>query len=368
VAAKESATTKPAGADAVPAAQYPTLKWTVCRGFGKILFPTSASEGMTLLPITVSRTGLLSKAELMEDKDIGMARTSFRSRGKALPDTAITSKPMTRQQPMYTFGNMSIRRVLWQVVKSVDATVLTKPDEAVGKLVVKDCMTANAYRTLAMAAAAKIAKRARGVGLEAAVKEAGIESSEAGPIARLVAIAPRQQQISQYYRDAMRQMTPGMDQNQFIQRVMANAEAIGMMYQPFAYVTPDVSDLRFKTRKSASRFIERVFELVPKAEDIEKPIDPGTPGPVVTIPMPTDHAHYVVQRVGYTPAVIGEFLGAVAEDQAGERSNLARQALENLKWKARGEFFNYTKIVERVGFEIPTQEPEPKKDPEPKQE
>ncbi len=353
-AAKESATTKPAGSDAVPAAQYPTLKWTACRGFAKTLFPTSASEGMTLLPMTVSRTGLLSKAELMEDKDIGMARTSFRSRGKALPDTAIKSKPLTRQQPMYTFSNMSIRRVLWQVVKAADAAVLKKPNEAVRKQVIKDCMIANAYRTLAMAAADKIAKRARGVGLEAAVKEAGIESSQAGPVARMVAVSPRQQEMRRYYDGAMNQirsggLPPGVDQMQYIQRILANAESIGMMYKPFAYVAPSIDGVQFKNADAAKRFVQRIFELVPK--DIEKPIAPGTTGPVVTIPMPTDRAHYVVQRVGYTPAVVGDF-------QTAERGNLARQALENLKWEARGGFFGYASIVSRVDFKLPKQETE----------
>jgi len=343
-AAKDTATTKPDKKTADPKApQYPKLKWTACRGFAEVLFPLSDNEGMTLLPISTGQTALLDAGKLSENKDIGMAQSSRRGRGQSLPRAAMKAKPLVPGQVMYAINiNAGLRRILWQVVKAQPAAVLKEPTAAVTEQVIEDYKLLAGYRTPALRAAGAIAEKARTVGLEAAGKAAEMETSVTAPTSRITAIS-RQAMIRQSVMQQafMSGMPQGMTVQEYMAQVQAYAERIAMMARPHEYPPSMIEGVDLKTPAAAARFLKRVFELVP--EDIDKPVAPGPLGPVITIPVPTARAHFVVQRIGYTPAVAGDF-------KETARGKLADEALANAAWLARVGFFGYKSIVARVDY------------------
>jgi len=343
-AAQPAPTTKPAaGADAVPASQYPKLQWTSCRGFNNVLFPLGTAEGMTLLPVTVGRTMLLSGRELSENEDLGMARSSRRGRGVALPVAAIKSKPLVPGQIMYSFSGSGLRRILWQVIESRPAAVLDQPEGAVRKDVIADFRTIEGYKTLALRAAEQLAQKARTSSLEAAAKEAKLDATETAPVSRLTSQSQRDLVRRNIMQQAfMRGLPEGVDIQEYMAYIQQVADREAVAYRPNDYVPSRIEGLDFKTPLAAKRFLDRVFELVPV--DVDKPVIPGEPGPVITVPMPTERAHFVVQRIGYTPAVAADF----AES---DRTRLTEEALANTEWDARKEFFGYASIAARLEYE-----------------
>jgi len=351
-AAKDTATTKPDKKTADPKApQYPKLKWIACRGFAGVLFPLSDAEGMTLLPITAGRTDLLDVGQLAEHKELGMAQSSRRGRGKSLPEVAIKANPLVRGQLMYAFNDGGLRRILWQVVKAQPAAPLEKLTDAVRKEVIEDHKLFEAYMTPALRAADAIAEKARTVGLEAAAKAANMETIVTVPTARVTAIS-RQAMIRQSVMQQafMSGLPQGVTVQEYMAQVQAYAESIAMMYRPHEYPPSTIEGVDLKTLAAAKRFLERVFELVP--DDINKPVAPGPLGPIITIPMPTARAHFVVQRIGYMPAVAGDF------KETGRRK-LADEALANAAWAARVGFFSYKSIVPRVDYKDRVQRGQP---------
>jgi hypothetical protein len=351
-ASTQPATTKPASDEAIPAAQYPKLKWTSCRGLAKVLFPVSGDEGMTLLPITTGRTALVDARGLSGNSEIGRSQSSRKGRGKWLAALAMKASPFKSGQVMYTFSGNAVRRVLWQVIKSQPAGVLKTPTAEVQKKVIEDCKILAGYMTPAMKTAEAIAQKARTVGLEAAAESEKMETILTDPVSRLTAISPAGMVSRRIMQQAyMGGLPEGVNIQEYMSQIQAYAAREAMPYKPYEYpvsrvrtakadyATPNNIDL--KTTEGYKRFIERVFELVP--EDIEKPIAPGPLGPVITIPMPTARAHFVVQRVGYTPAVGSDF-------KDGGRKELLDQALANAAWNARVGFFTYGRIVQRVEY------------------
>ena len=342
-AAKDTATTRPAKKDAVPAPQYPKLKWTACRGFAKVLFPLSDDEGMTLLPIGTGQTALVDAKQLADDEEIGMARSSRRGRGQSLPEAAMKASPLVPGQVMYSFNDAGLRRILWQVIKSQPATVLKEPTDVVRKQVIEDYKLLAGYMTPALRAADAIAEKARTVGLEAAAKAEKMETIVTVPTARLTAESP---QMMAYWRTryqlSMSGRPQGMTEAEFEAQLHQIAMREAMQRRPHVYVPSMIEGVDLKTSAAYKRFLDRIFELVP--DDINKPVAPGPLGPVITIPMPTARAHFVVQRIGYTPAVAGDF-------NETERRKLADEILANTAWDARVGFFTYRFIVARVDYE-----------------
>jgi len=341
--AKEKLEAIPAARDKAKAPQYPKLKWTSCRGFAKVLFPLSDAEGMTFLPISLGRTALVDAAQLAEHKELGMAQSSRRGRGQSLPQAAMKARPLVPGQVMYAFNDNGLCRILWQVVKSQPAAILKAPTGAVRKEVIADYKLLASYMTPALRAADAIAEKARTAGLEAAAKAANMETTVTSPTSRVTAISRqamiRQRVMQQAFVSGLPQ---GMTVQEFMAQVQAYAERIAMMARPHEYPPSTIEGIDLKTPAGYKRFLDRVFELVP--DDINKPVAPGLLGPVITIPMPTARAHFVVQRIGYTPAVAGEF-------KAAERRKLAGEALANAAWAARVGFFGYKSIVARVEYE-----------------
>jgi hypothetical protein len=340
-----TATTKPA---APKAPQYPKLKWTACRGFANVLFPIGTSEGMTLIPISTGRTTLLDAKELADNKVLGTARSSRRQgRGQTLVAAAMKSSQLVPGQTMYAFNKTGLRRILWQVIKSRPAAVLEVPTDMVRKNVVEDYKVITSYKTAALRAADGLAQTARIVGLEAAAKEAKIEPIVTEPTARLSAWSQRDMIRQTVLNNAIRQiysggLPSGVTPQQYIESAKAYAASAAMGYRPRVYSPSMIKDVDFKSTASAKRFLDRVFELVP--EDVDKPIAPGPLGPVINIPMPTDRSHFVVQRIGYTPAVAIDF-------KETARAELAQEALANSEWDARVGFFSFRAIAQRVKYE-----------------
>ena len=333
--------TKDATAAKMP--QYPKLKWTACRGFAKILFPLSDAEGMTLLPISSAQTGLVDANQLSENKDLGMALSSRRGRGQSLPQTAMKAGPLVPGQVMYAFNDAGFRRILWQVIKSQPATILKAPTtDAVQKEVIADYKLLSGYMTEALRAADAIAEKARAVGLEAAAKAEKIETVVTEPTARLMVWPGQAMARQRAMREAsMGGLPPGFTVQEFIARLNAYGDRVAMGYRPYDYPPSMIEGVDLKTPAAYKRFLDRVFELVP--DDINKPIAPGPLGPIITIPMPTACAHFVVQRIGYTPAVASDF-------KETERRKLADEALANTAWDARVGFFTHRFIVSRVEY------------------
>ena len=333
---KKELTTRPAA----KAPQYPKLKWTACRGFAKVLFPLSDDEGMTLLPISMGQSALVDARQLADNAEIGMAQSSRRGRGgQSLPAAAMKASPLVPGQIMYAFTG---RRILWQVVKSQPATILKEPTDAVRKEVIADYKLFVGYSGLAPREAGTIAEKARTVGLEAAAKAAKMETIVTAGTSRVTARS-RQAEIYQTIMQQafMKGLPEGFTVQEFIAGVRGQAERIAMMYPPHEYPPSTIEGVDLKTLAANKRFLERVFELVP--DDINKPVAPGPLGPIITIPMPTARAHFVVQRIGYTPAVASDF-------KETERRKLADEALANTAWAARVGFFTYKTTVVRVGY------------------
>ncbi|MBL7221272.1 MAG: hypothetical protein ISS69_14240 [Phycisphaerae bacterium] len=342
--AKSKAATKPDKKDTAPKTpQYPKLKWAACGGFAKVLFPLGDDEGMTLLPISTRQTALVDARQLSNNEEIGRARSSRTGRGQSLPDAAMNAKPLVPGQVMYASNGVGLHRILWQVIKSQPATVLKKPTDAVREEVIADYKLLAGYMTPALKAADAIAEKARSVGLEAAAKAEKMETIVTTGISRSTAVS-RQAMIRQRIMQQafMGGLPEGFSIQEFMGQVQVYAERAAMMYRPHEYPPSTIEGVDLKTLAGYKRFLDRVFELVP--DDINKPVAPGPLGPVITIPMPTARAHFVVQRIGYTPAVAGDF-------QETGRRKLAEELLANTAWDARVGFFTYKSIGTRVGYE-----------------
>jgi len=351
VAAQETATTQPTtapGAAIEPAApQYPKLKWTTCQGFAKVIFPVGPDSDTTILPITIGQTMLLSANKLAEHKEIGSATSSRTGRGSRLVTEAMKAKPLTLGRTMHVSTATGQHQILWQVVESRPAATLKAPVGDVRKDVIRDYKILQAYKTTARGVAENLAKKAATIGLEAAAKETKFDHYDSDPTARLSAWSRRDQIIMQARYMGMMSPPAGMSREEYQTRIMNNATMQAMNHRPREYSPSMVKDIDVKTLPAAQRFIDRIFDetaqLVPL--NIEAPIAPDAIGPVISIPMPTARAHYVVQRIGYTPAVVSDFKG-------GERKNLVQTALDNSEWDARQAFFNYTKIVARAKYKL----------------
>ena len=334
----DSATTKP------KPPQYPKLTWTTCRGFPKVLFPVSDDEGMTLLPVRVGRTKLLDARELSEHKDLATAQSSRRGRGKSLAAQAIGAKPLARGQVMYAFDDGGLNRILWQVVELKPAEILTEMTDAVRKDVIADYKTLQSFKTSASRAADKLAARARAVGLEAAAREADIETISSEPIARLTSQSQRDIIRQAVMRQAfMSGMPQGVSIQDYMAQVQAYADRLAVGYRPRDYMPSMIEGVDLKTRQAAERFLKRVFDAVVPV-DIDKPLPAGKVGPVAAIPMPTARTHYVVERIGYAPAVVGDFVST-------ERAKLADEAIANSQWDALKGFFSSAGIIQRMSYE-----------------
>ena len=254
-------------------------------------------------------------------------------------------EPLVPGQVMYAVNpGGGLRRILWQVIKSQPAGVLAQPTDAVRKQVIDDYKLLQAYGTSALKAAEKIAEKARTEGLEAAAKTAKLETIVTEATTRLTMRSPQSMVFMRNMQRAWMNRPPeGMPLEEYNARIQAEAIRVSRMVRPYEYLPSMIEGVDLKTPAAYKRFLDRVFELVP--EDIDEPVAPGSPGPVVTIPMPTARAHFVVQRVGYTPAVADDF-------KETERRKLADQILATGEWIARVRFFGYKTTIARTEYKV----------------
>ncbi|MDP7163505.1 MAG: hypothetical protein QF792_08440 [Phycisphaerae bacterium] len=320
---------------------YPQLDWAMCQGFDEVLFPVGQAGGMRILPLKSGRTELDDRDELARNELLGAAGT-LPGQGQRLLDVAFNAKPfdsddsgrsqMELHEPgrvMYV-GPGRMGRLLWRIIEAEPAHVLDEPTAEVRQQVVKDLKILKAFATGATDSAEKIKKHAEEVGLEAAAKAQKMETTETGAIARLVSVRPAQWA---YWR-ALQQ---GADQ----QQARAQAEAASFLEKPIVFLPPGVRGV-FAPRAAGGHFLVRAFELVPA--DVDRPLSADEQGPLAIVPMPTIHSVFVIQRVGYTPAVVGDF-----EDT--QRARLAGEMLEVSKWRGRVEYFACDNIIARTHYE-----------------
>ena len=323
--------------EAVPA-ELPTLTWAMCREFDKVLFCTGEGKDMRLFPLTAGRTELSDLAELVRNEVLRLARTSPQ-RGRALLEIAFGAEPFGRKsrgrpglklnQPgpvMYVGWQGSMGRLLWRLIDARAAHVLDEPTDKVRKRIITDLKELRAFSGKAADLAEKIRKQAEKVGLEAAAKAEKMETLETGPIARKVRVKP-----AAYI---LQQVSLGlMDWNQ--------AQRLMILARPVAFEPSRAPGVRLPSASANERLMSRAFLLVP--EDIEKAPPEGEQGPVAVVPVPPSRSVFVIQRVGYTPALIGDFENI---HRAGLTSDV--QALG--EWAGRVEYFTCDRIIVRTDY------------------
>jgi len=185
--------------------------------------------------------------------------------------------------------------------------VLT-PD--IRRQVVEDIKTIKALE-LAAKRAEEIAAEARKNGLDAAAKKAGLDSTTTGLFAR-------------------------------------RRPAWG---PPMQFALTDVPGLEAPAEAPRAFLMERAFSLVP--QQVEPPYDKGPPA-VAAASVPARKEAVVLERVGYRPAVAGEFENP-GEGQLG-RTRIAVALMTIRRWRAARTYFAYENVARRVGFTPRTRE------------
>ena len=323
--------------EAVPD-ELPTLTWATCREFDKVLFCTGEGKDMRLFPLTAGRTGLSDRGELVRNEALRLARTSPQ-RGRALLAAAFDAEPFRRKsrgrpglklnQPgpvMYVGWQGSMGRLLWRLVDARAAHVLVEPTDEVRKRIITDLKELRAFSGKAADLAEKIRKQAEKVGLEAAAKAEKMETLETGPIARKVRVKP-----AAYI---LQQVRLGLTDWNRAQRLM-------ILARPVAFEPSRAPGIRLPSASANERLMSRAFELVP--EDIENAPPEGVQGPVAVVPVPPSRSVFVIQRVGYTPALIGDFENI-------HRAGLTNDLQAVSEWAGRVEYFTCDRIIARTDY------------------
>jgi hypothetical protein len=163
---------------------------------------------------------------------------------------------------MYAYSDSGLNRILWQVVESRAATVLKEPTDAVRKKVIADCRILDSYKTEAFRAADRIAKAAGTLGLEAAAKNAKLESVVTSPTSRITARSQRDMIRQSIMQQAfMRGMPEGVTIQEYMRQIQAYADSLSVMYRPHDYPPSMIEGVELQSLAASKRFVDRAFEL-----------------------------------------------------------------------------------------------------------
>jgi len=335
-----AATSSPASQPASRPGGPPRLKWAMCRGFNDVLFPLGGD--IEMFPLKIGDTPVMTRQELQGHEMLANCATAARG-GSSLTDVAFqareflgkapgrsTAIEVGKDGPRMVLTGPRRGRLIWRPLKAVAAHRPEKITPELRKQIVSDLRTRAAY-DLAAARAKKIRAIAAEKGLAAAAKELKLETSESEMFARKGRFSPRQQllQYAAYTRRISIQL--------FVQMAAM---------RPVVYMWDKAGDIELPTNEHSEHFMERAFSLAP--DDINKPIAPGAKPAVVIFPLPAKRQVFVLERIGYEPAVVGDF------DKEG-RQQIARDQLQLQRWQSMQRWFNLSGAKARTGFMLKAQ-------------
>ncbi len=320
------------------AAGKPAIKWAMCEGIDGVVFPVGGSLEMNLFPLKTGKTELLDGKTLLATPIVG---TAVARRG-SLAASAFTSKPfgldskyssgMEIGKPGQMMQVMESRQsrnaiglLLWNLVKVELSHAAGEITPGIKDRIVRDVRLQNALNGAAKKAAEELLALAKTKGLLTAAKTMKLKAETSELFTRKSEVDPR---MYLYQMVMSRQVD------------MATA-----MEQIFLVPQMDVLPSQIKgvqgPSMAVSKLRDKAFEMVPA--DINKPVDTSKPGPVAVVPAASARAIYVIERIGYLPAVAAEFT------QEWRTKRIALFA-DRLEWKARELHFNPTSITKRTEF------------------
>ena len=299
-----------------PTRSGPLIEWATCEGTGRVLFAVGGRAGLEFFPISVDQTDPLDARQVADHPVLGNSFTAVR-RGQPLAEVAFRAQSLvagTRTSPLIKVGEDGPRmqvsgdrpgRLIWRLIDAEPGHDPEQPTPRILNQIVDDLTL---IRAMAMAAdrARQIEAEAKKVGLEAAAKQAGMQTTVTG---------------------------------------MTTREQLAWAI-PVRIAWCEVSGLEMPTEPLRAYLLEKAFSLAP--ENVEPPY-PADPPAVTVISLPARKEVVVLQRVDYRPAVSAEF-EKPAEGQMG-RAEIAAFLQNTRLWEAAEAYFNLRNIGPRKAFQ-----------------
>lgn len=293
---------------AIPAS--PKIEWAFCSLLPGVLLPTGPEKELNLFLVRAGNSGLVDGRQLSSDSILGSARPSVKSR-RTLAMEAFSAAPFVDEKAaeaamkVGSKGRMMVvgmsgemGRLFWTLDKAEPTKVLKTPNKEVRKQIIEDVKTSKAF-TMAGDLARKLKDRANKEGLEKIAQELKTETKETGLFTR---------------------------------------RPTG----PYAQYLFHIKGIDLPNLNVRNEFAKRVFEdVVPEDPDQVKPDQAGQ---VSYIPVNASKAVYLVQRIKYSPAVIGEFETEV-------RTKLVEQSMRQQRDASAILYFRLENVVKRMEYE-----------------
>jgi len=323
---------------------WPKLTWARCTMLGDAIFPAG---GVEFLPVVATQTPLLDVPQLQRDPVLGSAFTApqdgqpllYLAFGTRVLNPRGSGLELGREGPrMYVLGARP-GRLLWRLLDAKPSMALepvedvSQLDEQVRKKVVEDLKLQQAFELASLKARQILAEARKATDLVDVAKKAGYEAWDTKFFARKMRVSPQEQLIK--LAQLMGKMTPQI----YMQIVLS---------RPHMFTWTRLQDLDLPGEEANRQFITEVFKLVP--EDVEPPY-PAGPGPMAVVPVPAARQVFVVQRIGYRPAVLGRFEHAENDKPAG-RDELIYQLTQVRRYEAMVVWFSFDEIKRRCGFQL----------------
>lgn len=322
--------------------KLPALQWATCATLPGVIFPVS---GVDFFPVSVRKTGLMDAQAMQKDDVLGRAQTDTRGgRGQPMVQVIFSAADFRQNdkergsalqkgwegQPMVVFGSRGQQegKLLWRLADTSPAQVPDRVTDEIRKQVIADWKIQQALRK-ASEKAGKLAEAAKADGLAAAAKADKLEAKETGDFTREAITSPRQfmmqlalmRGLSEAQADAYARTAPPIELS--VSRI------------PLLPPLPQEA----QALNLQARLMDELFKLVP--EKVEPPYPPK-PYAVEALTIPALQRAIVIQRVGYQPAVEGEFQAT--------RSGLADAIKTMRSWRAMLPWYHLANIEQRLGY------------------
>ncbi len=282
--------------------EWDDIEWSTCDGFDGVIFP-SAATGM--FPLAAGDSGLIDATEMAADEILSASRAANRNplmklafptrSGESGPGLSLVKVGEAGSQ-MTVFGPK--RGVL--IWRQAAAEAAHEPDELTDDIrqdVIRDIKIVKAL-TLAEKRAEELIAAAGTDGLEAAAKDADLESTTTGLFARRTMISPTQMLMrliqSGYYDPA----------ELFVQ--ILKISPVELNPSRVSGVELAASD---PSAGLAEAFMAKAFSLVPQKVEPAQGDDPypDKPYAMISVKLPGSGTVLVLQREDYRPPIISDF-------------------------------------------------------------
>jgi len=329
--------------------KLPKLHWATCPAFKDAIFSVANAGGIDFFPIQVAQTGLMDAAEMLNDKVLGECYTSAES---PLADIVFAAQPFGRagsggmkegdDGPRMVVVGPRAGRLLWRLVQAKPQHAPLTRDEVPGLVdKIKTDLRTRAAFNLAAEKAGKLNEQAAQKGLAAAAKGVDLKTAQTGLFTRRFEILPQQRY-----------------------EILAKLTGRGLslirqaMLPPFDYPLSDVPGLELPSSPTRQAFMDAAFALAP--ENVEPPYPQSSPATGV-VQLPFTRQAVVMERIGYQPAVISQYLRA--------KPLLAVKLEFNTIWRHRMLWFNINAVMMRMDCRLASgpaarQAPMPYEEPE----